>query len=582
VGKFPKKISISALSFALLSGMVAPSFALGAVAFSDVDEAADWAQAGIRRANELGVVQGYTNQEYRPTSNVSRAEAAAMFAKLLKLDLAVGETNFSDVSPNDWYAPYTEAMQRIGLMNGVGQGRFDPEGELTREQLAVIWVRAAELDLNNDGSGLSFGSTELSSGMQDGFDLEASSEWARSYLQELNRLGISFNDSGTGRAKEIVQRQELAVAASQFAPSFGQLRIDSINGDSMTVDGTVYTITDEARGLLREVNEDALRNAEIRFRTDGTRITGILYLAVGTTTDKNSRVLDAGNTRIDRLRVTGSDVTIRSAVVGDLVLDRGVQNGALLEGIQVTGSILDRAVTGILTPTTRPEAPQPPAPTPTPAPSPVIEPSPIPSSPPVAENPNPIRNVTGITVSGSGGADTLRTGESLQMTAAVTPSNATNQSLTWSVQNGTGSATINSNGLLSAVTPGSVTVTAAANDGSGVKGTRVITITNELAVPVSTVTVSTPGNVTTVQDNQTLQATTTVSPNNATNPNVTWTSSDTSVATVDSTGLITAVAPGTVTVTAASVSDPTKTDSVTITVTASGGGIPGGDPFALI
>lgn len=73
---------------------------------------------------------------------------------------------------------------------------------------------------------------------------------------------------------------------------------------------------------------------------------------------------------------------------------------------------------------------------------------------------------------------TVADGGTLQMTATVTPSNATDPSVTWSVVNGTGSATINATtGLLTATSVGNVTVYATANDASGVAGIGTVTIT---------------------------------------------------------------------------------------------------------
>ena len=86
--------------------------------------------------------------------------------------------------------------------------------------------------------------------------------------------------------------------------------------------------------------------------------------------------------------------------------------------------------------------------------------------------------VTSITVTGAGDAATVVNGGTLQMSAAVLPSNATDQSVTWSVATlSGGTATINTSGLLSATGVGTVTVTATANDGSGITGTEVITVT---------------------------------------------------------------------------------------------------------
>jgi hypothetical protein len=88
--------------------------------------------------------------------------------------------------------------------------------------------------------------------------------------------------------------------------------------------------------------------------------------------------------------------------------------------------------------------------------------------------------VNSITVQGQGGISTITTsGGTLQMEANVLPANATNNTVSWSVANGTGSATINSSGLLSAIADGTVTVTATANDASGIDGSFVITISNQ-------------------------------------------------------------------------------------------------------
>ncbi|CAM4493200.1 putative repeat protein (TIGR02543 family) [Paenibacillus endophyticus] len=78
------------------------------------------------------------------------------------------------------------------------------------------------------------------------------------------------------------------------------------------------------------------------------------------------------------------------------------------------------------------------------------------------------------------GNDTISTkGGTLQLTAEVLPADATNKAITWSARNGTGSATINESGLLTAVSDGTVTVTATAVDGSGVVGTKSIAISGQ-------------------------------------------------------------------------------------------------------
>lgn len=82
-----------------------------------------------------------------------------------------------------------------------------------------------------------------------------------------------------------------------------------------------------------------------------------------------------------------------------------------------------------------------------------------------------------ILVEGDDDETSVAEGKTLKMIATVYPSNASNKSVTWSVQNGTGDAKISSTGVLTGVKEGNVTVIAKAKDGSGVEGKRIIKIT---------------------------------------------------------------------------------------------------------
>ena len=60
-------------------------------------------------------------------------------------------TGFSDVSGEEWFAPYVEVCAREGLLNGVGDGRFEPQGQVTMGQVLVMAARV--LWQANGGSG---------------------------------------------------------------------------------------------------------------------------------------------------------------------------------------------------------------------------------------------------------------------------------------------------------------------------------------------------------------------------------------------------------------------------------------------
>ena len=148
--------------------------------------------------------------------------------------------------------------------------------------------------------------------------------------------------------------------------------------------------------------------------------------------------------------------------------------------------------------------------------------------------------VTGIAISGG---NTVAVGKTLQLSAVVSPEYATDPSITWSIISGNDLATIDQNGLLTAIAAGKVTVQAAANDGSGVMATHDVEITPVL---VTSITISGSKKVT-VGD--TLQLKAEVMPVNADNASVTWSIiSGNDFATIDQNGLLTAIAPGKVTV----------------------------------
>lgn len=89
---------------------------------------------------------------------------------------------------------------------------------------------------------------------------------------------------------------------------------------------------------------------------------------------------------------------------------------------------------------------------------------------------NIIEFVTSLTVSGFGGATTVPQNDTLQMIYTVLPLTATIQAVTWSVINGSGSAAIDSFGILTGGTLGTVTVRATAIDGSGIFDDYTITV----------------------------------------------------------------------------------------------------------
>ena len=153
----------------------------------------------------------------------------------------------------------------------------------------------------------------------------------------------------------------------------------------------------------------------------------------------------------------------------------------------------------------------------------------------------------------------LNEGGSESLTATVSPSNATNKSVSWKSSD-TGVATVDANGKVTAVKAGSATITVTTSDGSKTATCSVTVAAN--SVPVTGVTID-KAEISIVEgESQKLGAT--VTPDNATDKKVTWTSSDNTVATVDGSGNVTAVKAGSATITAKA-GDKTATCQVTVT-----------------
>ncbi len=168
----------------------------------------------------------------------------------------------------------------------------------------------------------------------------------------------------------------------------------------------------------------------------------------------------------------------------------------------------------------------------------------------------PVVTVTGVSVSPA--TATVGLGSTEQLNAAIAPANATNQNVTWTSSN-TAVATVNASGLVTAVAAGTAAITVKTVDGNKT-ATSAITVA---AIPVSSAAVS-PTSASLYAGN-TQQLSVTISPANATNKNVTWSSTNSAIATVNSSGLVTAVSAGTATITATT-QDGNKTASAAITV----------------
>lgn len=170
--------------------------------------------------------------------------------------------------------------------------------------------------------------------------------------------------------------------------------------------------------------------------------------------------------------------------------------------------------------------------------------------------------VTSVSVSPSSLSLDLNGVKTGNLTATVNGTNNPSQTVTWS-SNNTSVATVSLSGVVTAKATGNATITATSQADGTKSGTCTVTVTDS-TVHVTGVTLNKNSTTITAGGSETLTAT--VSPNNATNKSVNWSSSNTSVATV-SNGSITAVAQGNATITVTT-ADGSYTATCTVTVSA--------------
>lgn len=84
-----------------------------------------------------------TGQRFEPDRAVTRAEFAALLVRALGLASQTGSSAFTDVVRGSWYEPSVTAAVNAGLVTGYGNGKFNPSGVISRQEMAVMLKRAA-------------------------------------------------------------------------------------------------------------------------------------------------------------------------------------------------------------------------------------------------------------------------------------------------------------------------------------------------------------------------------------------------------------------------------------------------------
>ena len=130
------------ISILLLLAICLPMCSLGA-GFADVPKNS-WAFADINAANSVGLMEGRGNGIFGYGNKIMRSEFAAMLTRLMGWSVESGESShFNDVKPNQWFTGYINTLYAHGVENSEN---FRPGDYITRREMAVMLVKALGYD----------------------------------------------------------------------------------------------------------------------------------------------------------------------------------------------------------------------------------------------------------------------------------------------------------------------------------------------------------------------------------------------------------------------------------------------------
>ncbi|MCL1835509.1 MAG: WG repeat-containing protein, partial [Oscillospiraceae bacterium] len=116
--------------------------AAGADGFADIASKPLEMRIAINALASLGVVNGISDTQFNPDGKLTRAEAAALIMRALSKLEPGADGKFEDVSAGDWFFGAVGSAKKYGIMGGVSATAFDPRGALRKDQLVAAAARA--------------------------------------------------------------------------------------------------------------------------------------------------------------------------------------------------------------------------------------------------------------------------------------------------------------------------------------------------------------------------------------------------------------------------------------------------------
>ncbi|GBF73553.1 hypothetical protein PA598K_01852 [Paenibacillus sp. 598K] len=473
------------------------------------DTAGHWGAGAIERWSGYGVVRGHEGA-FRPNAPVTRAEFATMIDNIMRYQEA-GSNPFADLSSEQWYYDAILKLHAAGVLQGA-DGKAAPLKPITRQEAAVLVAGAFETSSQDTPLVYS--------------DADRIASWARAAVQSLTGLAVikgmpdgAFQPDGQlTRAEAVtlldnliptlitepgvysqdatgylvinspdVTLQDMKITGSLFiAQGVGE---GDIKLDSVEIDGDVHVQGGGEHSII--FNHVGVKGALVVNKYNGK----VRVLATGSTS-VSVTILDSGALLVTRELTGGGFETVE--ISAELTAGQEIQldgsfgtvvNRSETVGIKATGTIKElvaeaktsitgsatvQKVSGEQADATKVNGESVAAPKPgtgeatTPTPGAPTTPGTGGGGSGGGTGGNPGGGTTTVAATGvsiTESARTLTVGDRLQLQATVTPANATNKNVRWSLVEPSEAVTVSSQGLVVAVSPGVAKVQATTVDG---------------------------------------------------------------------------------------------------------------------
>lgn len=169
--------------------------------FEDLDAAA-WAKTAINSLAEKGIISGMSEKSFAPLEKLTREQFAVMLVKAFGISESGAISDFSDLPESHWAYGAVSAAYKKGIVSGIGGGMFGTGQNIKRQDIAVMAAKAAET------AGYSLGGDKAA----DLKDIEELPEYAKESVVKMVSAGIinGYPEDGTFRGAELATRAQAA------------------------------------------------------------------------------------------------------------------------------------------------------------------------------------------------------------------------------------------------------------------------------------------------------------------------------------------------------------------------------------